>query len=67
LSLALLENLHRRWLLLLESLTPAEWDRRFNHPELGVRTLRQTVATYAWHGRHHVAHITSLRQRMGWT
>ena len=67
LSLALLENLHRRWVLLLESLTAAEWDRRFNHPELGVRTLRQTVATYAWHGRHHVAHITALRQRMGWT
>ena len=66
LSLALLENLHRRWVLLLESLTPAEWDRRFNHPELGVRSLRQTVPMYAWHGRHHVAHITALRQRMGW-
>jgi hypothetical protein len=65
-SLALLENLHRRWVLLLETLTPAEWDRRFNHPELGVRTLRQTVGMYAWHGRHHVAHITALRQRLGW-
>jgi hypothetical protein len=67
LSLALLDNLHRRWVLLLESLTPAEWDRRFRHPELGVRTLRQTVAMYAWHGRHHVAHIQALRLRMGWT
>jgi hypothetical protein len=67
LSLALLENLHRRWVLLLEALTAAEWDRRFRHPELGVRTLRQTVAMYAWHGRHHVAHITALRQRSGWT
>jgi DinB family protein len=66
LSLALLENLHRRWVLLLESLTPAEWDRRFHHPELGVRSLRQTAGLYAWHGRHHVAHITALRQRSGW-
>ena len=67
LSLALLENLHRRWVLLFESLTSAEWDRRFRHPELGVRSLRQTAALYAWHGRHHVAHITALRQRKGWT
>ncbi len=65
-SLDLLDSLHRRWVLLLESLTPDQWDRRFRHPELGVRTLRQTAALYAWHGRHHVAHITALRRRMGW-
>jgi hypothetical protein len=65
-SLALLDGLHRRWVLLLESLTDAEWDRRFVHPQLGVRTLRQTAGLYAWHGRHHVAHIMSLRRRMGW-
>jgi hypothetical protein len=66
-SLALLEGLHQRWVLLLQSLTDADWGRRFVHPELGVRTLRQTVAMYAWHGRHHVAHITSLRRRQGWS
>ena len=66
LSLALLESLHRRWVVLLESLTEAEWDRRFRHPELGERTLRATAGLYAWHGRHHVAHITSLRERLGW-
>jgi hypothetical protein len=66
LSLALLEYLHQRWVVLLESLTEAEWGRRFRHPELGERTLRGTAGAYAWHGRHHVAHITSLRARMNW-
>ena len=66
LSLDLLDALHRRWVVLLRSLGEADWPRRFRHPELGVRNLRQTLAMYAWHGRHHVAHITSLRQRMGW-
>ena len=65
-SLMLLESLHRRWVLLLESLTAADFARKFRHPELGVVTLERNVALYAWHGRHHVAHITSLRQRMGW-
>ncbi len=65
-SLTLLESLHRRWVLLLRSLGPADFARKFRHPELGVVTLERNVALYAWHGRHHVAHITSLRQRMGW-
>jgi len=65
-SLALLESLHARWVLLLRSLTPADWKRAFRHPELGVVTLEQNADLYAWHGRHHVAHITSLRNRMGW-
>jgi DinB superfamily len=65
-SLALLENLHKRWVLLLRSLTPADWTRRFRHPERGVVTLNGDVAMYAWHGRHHLAHITSLRERDGW-
>ena len=64
-SLALLEALHRRWVLLLESFTEADWGRRFRHPELGVRSLRQALGMYAWHGRHPVAHITALRQGMG--
>ncbi len=66
-SLALLESLHRRWVLLLRSLTPADFARAFRHPELGVVTLEKNLSLYAWHGRHHVAHITSLRERMGWS
>jgi uncharacterized damage-inducible protein DinB len=65
-SLALLEALHRRWVLLLRSLTEAEWKRTFRHPEIGVLTLERNLALYAWHGRHHVAHVTGLRERMGW-
>ena len=65
-SLALLENLHRRWVLLLSSLEPADWARKFNHPAMGSLTLDRTLGIYSWHGRHHVAHITSLRERNGW-
>lgn len=66
-SLALLEALHRRWTLLLRSLSPADFPRAFRHPELGTVMLDTYLQMYAWHGRHHVAHITSLRERMGWT
>jgi hypothetical protein len=65
-SLALLESLHRRWILSLKSMTEQDWARAFNHPELGRLGLDKAVALYAWHGRHHVAHITSLREGMGW-
>jgi uncharacterized damage-inducible protein DinB len=65
-SLALLENLHTRWVLLLRSLTPAEVARKFRHPERGTMTIDENLALYAWHGRHHVAHITALRQRNRW-
>lgn len=65
-SLALLENLHARWVALLRSLTPADWARKFRHPERGTMSLDETLALYAWHGRHHVAHITSLRERENW-
>jgi len=65
-SLTLLESLHDRWVRLLRSLTPEEWKRTFRHPELGAMTLEKTLALYAWHGRHHVTHITSLREREGW-
>jgi len=65
-SLALLENLHERWVALLRSLSAADWTRTFRHPEMGVMTLEQNLALYDWHGRHHVAHITSLREREGW-
>jgi len=65
-SLRLLECLHARWVALLRSLTEAEWKRTFRHPELGLISLEQNAALYAWHGRHHVAHIVGLRERMGW-
>ncbi len=65
-SLALLENLHQRWVLLVQSIAESEWQRSFHHPEMGVVRLDTNLALYAWHGRHHVAHITSLRERMGW-
>lgn len=65
-SLALLENLHKRWVILLRSFAPADWPRKFRHPELGPTTLEQALALYAWHGRHHVAHITALRERNAW-
>jgi uncharacterized damage-inducible protein DinB len=65
-SLALLDSLHNRWVLLLRSMSRADFSRTFNHPEHGVRTLENTLGLYVWHGRHHTAHITSLRERMGW-
>jgi len=65
-SLALLESLHARWVPLLRSLSESQWKRTFRHPELGLVSLENNAALYAWHGRHHVAHITSLRARMGW-
>jgi len=65
-SLALLESLHARWILLLRGLKQSDFAREFRHPELGTVSLDKNLALYAWHGRHHVAHITSLRERMNW-
>jgi len=66
LSLALLESLHKRWMLTLRNIKPDEWKRTFRHPEIGTLNLEKTLALYSWHGRHHVAHVTSLREKMGW-
>jgi hypothetical protein len=65
-SLTLLDSLHNRWVRLLRSLKPEDWKRSFRHPEMGLMTLEKTLALYSWHGRHHVAHVTSLRERSGW-
>jgi uncharacterized damage-inducible protein DinB len=65
-SLTLLDSLHNRWVRLLRSLKPEEWKRQFNHPEMGPMPLEKSLALYAWHGKHHVAHVTELRKRMGW-
>lgn len=66
-SLSLLDALHDRWVRLLRSLAPEDFERTLNHPDHGPMTLDSLLALYAWHGRHHVAHITRLRQRMGWS
>ncbi len=66
-SLDLLEALHARWVALLRSMDSAAFHRGLLHPEHGrVITLQQMLALYAWHGRHHVAHITALRKREDW-
>jgi uncharacterized damage-inducible protein DinB len=65
-SLALLETLHERWVLLLRSMTSEDFAKTFRRPDGTVVTLDRALQTYAWHGRHHAAHITSLRERMGW-
>jgi hypothetical protein len=65
-SLSLLDSLHDRWVHLLRALQPQDWNRTFNHPELGIMPLEKNLALYSWHGRHHVAHVTELRKRMGW-
>jgi len=65
-SLLLLEGLHGRFTALLRSMTEVDFSRSFRHPELGEIRLDWTLGLYAWHSRHHVAHITQLRAREGW-
>ncbi len=65
-SLDLLDALHIRWVALLRAMSEADFGRRFTHPESGMWTLDWLLALYGWHGPHHVAHVTSLRDRQGW-
>jgi uncharacterized damage-inducible protein DinB len=65
-SLELVESLHARWVMLLQSLREEQWMRGFKHPELGPVTVEQATLMYAWHSLHHVAHITHLRLKEGW-
>ena len=65
-SLQLMDALHRRWVTLFRSLPDAAFGRRLRHPEIGVMRIDTYLASYAWHCRHHVAHITRLRDRMNW-
>lgn len=66
-SLDLLDALHTRWVALMRAMPDDAWGRTFVHPEHG-RSLRLdwTLGLYAWHGRHHAAHVTALRDREGW-
>ncbi|HEY4219277.1 MAG TPA: putative metal-dependent hydrolase [Gemmatimonadaceae bacterium] len=66
-SLTLLDALHDRWNRILNAMSDADFARLLRHPENGPMTLDQMLALYEWHGRHHVGHITSLRERNGWT
>ena len=66
LSLSIIEALHRRWSMMLRSLTAADLARCYRHPERGTVRVDNTVLLYAWHGRHHIAHITALRKRERW-
>lgn len=65
-SLAMTTAVHTRLIALLESFTEADYEKIFVHPERGSMTLAKNLALYAWHSRHHTAHITRLRERMGW-
>ncbi len=66
-SLTLLHALHTRWVELMKNMTEEDWQRTIFHPEHKRKiSLWDMAGTYAWHGKHHVAHITALRERMGW-
>jgi uncharacterized damage-inducible protein DinB len=65
-SLRLLDALHERWVALLRALPPLAFSRPYQHPETGAHTLDMALGVYAWHGRHHTAHVTELRRRMAW-
>ena len=65
-SLTMLEMMHKRWIMLLKSMTDEQFDRKFMHPETKhLNALRTITGMYSWHGKHHTAHITELRKRMG--
>ncbi|MDH3223010.1 MAG: putative metal-dependent hydrolase [Gemmatimonadota bacterium] len=65
-SLDLLDRVHERWVMVWRSMTPEDWARQLEHPEVGRMGVDQLLALYAWHGRHHVAHVTTLREAEGW-
>jgi hypothetical protein len=65
-SLDLLEGVHARWVALLNAMSPAQWKRTWNHTERGLQSMDAVTLLYAWHSRHHVAHITHLRAQRGW-
>lgn len=65
-SLELIESLHARWVMMLQHLSEEQWQRGYVHPENGRQTLDVAALVYAWHSRHHVAHITHLRAHEDW-
>jgi hypothetical protein len=65
-SLTLLDSVHARWAVILETITPADCARPFTHPEAGKHDIDWLLAQYAWHGKHHTAHVMGIREREGW-
>ena len=65
-SLNLLDALHARWLILLRAMSPEDFERRWASPDKGELGVDVLLQIYGWHGKHHVAHITALREREGW-
>jgi uncharacterized damage-inducible protein DinB len=65
-SLSLLDSVHERWVAILRAMEPTDFERTLIHPESGRQRLDQMLALSAWHGPHPTAHITRLRERMGW-
>lgn len=65
-SMKIIEGVHERWAVLLNSMTDADFQKRLQHPETGEWSLEKMLGLYAWHGRHHTAHITGLGARNGW-
>jgi hypothetical protein len=65
-SLLLIDGLYQRSSILFSSLNPDDWKRTLIHPERGILTLDKALYLFVWHSRHHAAHITELRKRMGW-
>lgn len=65
-SMAIIEGLHTRWVMMLESMKPTDFERPLVHPESGPQDVDRLLQTYAWHGRHHVAHIVELRKGKNW-
>lgn len=66
-ALTILEGVHARWTVVLRSMNNTQWKRRYFHPEKGTDlSMKESTANYAWHCEHHLAHITRLKERMGW-
>jgi hypothetical protein len=66
-SLDFISALHGKWVILLENMSNADFEKTFVHPVSGKRfTLKESLATYSWHGRHHYAHLHNLMKRKGW-
>ena len=65
-SVELLEAVHARMVMMLQGLDEEQWQRSYNHAERGLSTIEEAVLMYAWHSKHHVAHITQLRAVKGW-
>ena len=66
-SLSLIEAIHRRWTLLLKALNRKDFEKKYIHPEYKKTfVLNEALHMYSWHGKHHLAHITELKKKMGW-